>query len=763
MGGSQQDGSQGRKEAQGYGRAWHLYAAAGWEGVLPLERGKKGPPPVGFTGVDAAMPTERQMVAWEVAHPDGNLALRLPRDVVGIDVDDYAAKHGGATLEALEAVAGPLPPTWVSTAREGVSGIRFYRVEPREGWVSPGVDIDAISWGHRYAVVWPSVHPSGAPYLWRDHLGGGWREPPSPADLPMLPPAWVALMASDRPRDAKAEGADLRAFLDSLVRGEPCTRTRAARDALLAVVDEPEGSRHSSMNTRVLDLVRQGDLGHVGVELALGEALTAWVNAITADRSRTGQEATAEFSRSVDGAVAIVVGAPEGGVCMCEDGPLGPPRGPGPVVGAEEPSTPRPPKGRGDRFFNKAGLKAVTLAEATLELGPLAAGGDGRLWVYEAGVYTPDVGQVQARVAGLMGERYRRSHVENARDVVRTRVPFIDAGPVPEVMNFTNGLLDWRSGVLRPHDPLVLSTCQLAVPWRPGTLGGRVEAFLRQVVPADAVDLMWEVIGYLMYSGNPLHLAFLLLGAGRNGKGTFLRMVKALIGEANTSAVTLSELTGNRFAAATLYGRLANIAGDIDATYLESTARFKAVTGDDLIQAEHKYGQAFRFTPWASQVFSANAIPPSADVSTGYLDRWVVLPFPNYFGDAPALGLDAHLSAPGELEAAAVRAVAGLRALMERGKFDLPASLRVAKEEFAKAIDQVREWAGEHLRESEAAWTPRFQLHGNYEMWAETSGHKPLGAANFYRRLEALGHPQTQRKGVRGFRGIEPSHLRVVE
>ena len=78
-----------------------------------------------------------------------------------------------------------------------------------------------------------------------------------------------------------------------------------------------------------------------------------------------------------------------------------------------------------------------------------------------------------------------------------------------------------------------------------------------------------------------------------------LRLVTALLGLENCSAVTLHDLVSNRFRAAELYGRLANIAGDLDGGWLTSTAMFKMVTGGDTIGAERKFGQPFSFTPAA--------------------------------------------------------------------------------------------------------------------------------------------------------------------
>lgn len=122
-----------------------------------------------------------------------------------------------------------------------------------------------------------------------------------------------------------------------------------------------------------------------------------------------------------------------------------------------------------------------------------------------------------------------------------------------DVINFTNGLLSWRKGELRPHDPAVLSTWQLPVPYDPTTDCPRFREFLAQVLPPDMVEEVdgvapWqEDLGYLLLPGNPLHIAFLLRGSGRNGKGVWMAVVDALVGRDAVSTLSLEDMvSGDR-------------------------------------------------------------------------------------------------------------------------------------------------------------------------------------------------------------------------
>lgn len=407
-----------------------------------------------------------------------------------------------------------------------------------------------------------------------------------------------------------------------------------------------------------------------------------------------------------------------------------------------------------DQYFAKEdGLLAVTLAKDILGLGPLAAGIDNITWSYSGGVWSPDRYAVRARTAQLLGERYRPSHTKVAEDVVAGRIPTIACDPVSGVINFRNGLYDWTLGRLREHDPDVPTTVQLQVPYDPDATCPTFDRFLAEIVPADMITPVWELIGYLLYSGNPLHKAVMFVGKGRNGKGTLIRVILALLGQSNVTTVSLQDLVNTRFRSAQLFGKIANIAGDIDGSYLENTALFKAITGGDTIQAEHKNRDPFDFTPWAVPLFSANKIPAASDTTAGYLSRWFVVPFPHSFEGREDRTLDDKLADPSELAGVAAKAVRHLPQLLARGDFELGESAREAKADFTRKVDQVRTWYDECCAPDADRWNNRTHLYGAYKAWCARDGYRPVKAGEFYDRLEAIGMAPAIRRGSRGYSG----------
>lgn len=408
-------------------------------------------------------------------------------------------------------------------------------------------------------------------------------------------------------------------------------------------------------------------------------------------------------------------------------------------------------------FTDKGALVVPQLAEVIQDAGNIRSGVDGRLYRYDHGVYLPD-GDIfaRARVRELLGDRCQRKYFDEVLAWLRSFEPTITAKPSMSMLNVANGLLDWRSGQMYPHDPDVVSTVQTPVCWAPPSTCPGIERFLSEVLPADAVELIYEVAGYLLYPDNPLRRAVLLLGPGRNGKSVLLGILRALVGEANVSTVPLQALAENRFAAAELFGKLANISGDLDARAIRNTDLFKMATGNDPILAERKYSAAFSFVPFATFVFAANEAPISSDQTDAWFDRWLVVPFDYRIPDERVdPQLLTRLTTPGELSGLLGKAVPALRRLLARGRFSLPPSVERAGERYRDKLDTVRGFVGESCTVHPDAWVPRPVLYRQYRQWATDSGRLPVSVEKFNEHLrQAYPVSEKTRRGARGWAGL---------
>ena len=281
-------------EGQTFATGMVPYFRAGWAGVIPVPPEAKWPPPAGFTGAAGADPTPEQLIMWATTgYGNHSVALRMPEGVIGVDVDDYTksdtVKAGGATLATKIEQWGPLPATWVSTARgddrgPGTSGIRFFRVPAGRYATVLGADVEVIQRHHRYAVVSPSTHPgAGARYRWYrpDGTPAAEGEVPTPADLPELPLAWVdglrANATAAGPPAADPSSGDLLLSALLLDEREACAdMADAVEQSELKLAEADIGARHDAMTARARRVVALGAYGHPGAGSALARLREKW-------------------------------------------------------------------------------------------------------------------------------------------------------------------------------------------------------------------------------------------------------------------------------------------------------------------------------------------------------------------------------------------------------------------------------------------------------------------------------------------------------
>ncbi|MFA7265189.1 MAG: bifunctional DNA primase/polymerase [Candidatus Nanopelagicales bacterium] len=282
----------------------------GWA-PIPLPEQAKRMELRGWTGRDGATPTLDNIIDWVRTNAAGNIAIRLPRNVVGIDVDAYGNKVGAVTFLGLIADLGPLPATTKITSRDDdYSGIRLYRLPDgvdesqfRGGWAC----VDVIRFGHRYVVAPPSIHPdTGATYRAIDEASGVTRVGlPHVDELPELPDTWCqALQKEQRPTTATSSVPS------------PRTRSRDLCPAMSNALDRAlkdlagGGGRHDAATKHVLVLARLDEQGHSGGIDALEQFGADFRAAITPDRTGRGAEAQREWESMLTTAIQKIRNAP---------------------------------------------------------------------------------------------------------------------------------------------------------------------------------------------------------------------------------------------------------------------------------------------------------------------------------------------------------------------------------------------------------------------------------------------------------------------
>lgn len=181
-------------DAPRYGAA---YARLGWP-VFPLRPGEKRPAVA--SGFKAASTDSATVAAWWNADPARNVGIATGPWGFVLDIDPQAG--GDATLAALVAKYGPLPPTLEAVTRNGGRHLYFAALAGARcsaGSLGPGLDIRADG---GYVVAPPSVVPADPGvdafglYYWTN-----WEPLSGVAPVLAQAPAWLAalVLADSRP------------------------------------------------------------------------------------------------------------------------------------------------------------------------------------------------------------------------------------------------------------------------------------------------------------------------------------------------------------------------------------------------------------------------------------------------------------------------------------------------------------------------------------------------------------------------------------
>lgn len=193
---------------------------------------------------------------------------------------------------------------------------------------------------------------------------------------------------------------------------------------------------------------------------------------------------------------------------------------------------------------------------------------------------------------------------------------------------FKNGVLDLYTMKLEPMTPDNLESIKLNCNYNPHANSKEVDEFFNTATNGDKLieQLLYEAIGYSMLKTNELQKAFILVGSGRNGKSTFLDLVKYTLGKENTTTVSIKDLANN-FRASMLDGKLASLAGDISSQPITDSDLIKSITAGEDITIEQKYKQAQSKSLFSTLFFACNKLPRTPDTSDGFYRRWCIIPF----------------------------------------------------------------------------------------------------------------------------------------
>jgi putative DNA primase/helicase len=226
------------------------------------------------------------------------------------------------------------------------------------------------------------------------------------------------------------------------------------------------------------------------------------------------------------------------------------------------------------------------------------------------------------------------SFVSLASDVRGVRASVDQFDRDQDSLNVLNGTIDLRTGELRTHTRDEHHSKLAPVIYDPNATCERWERFLLEIFGGDKdlVRYMQRVIGYTLTGRTREEVFFLLWGDGRNGKGTMVETLQAMLGDyADTIApealMLKNESGGNTPELAKLKGIRFAPSSETEAKRKLAEALVKRITGGDSLSVCAKYENPFTYKPEFKLWLATNKKPTVSGTDLGIWSRIKMIPF----------------------------------------------------------------------------------------------------------------------------------------
>jgi P4 family phage/plasmid primase-like protien len=261
---------------------------------------------------------------------------------------------------------------------------------------------------------------------------------------------------------------------------------------------------------------------------------------------------------------------------------------------------------------------------------------------------------IEQLVQSELGEDCKTHTVNEVKDSIK-RQTYTNRETVGANLNkipLANCIYDFETGTTEPYTPKEIFLNKYTITWNNETFIGEnpIDKFLNEVTETqeDALFLK-EIIGYCFYRKMPFQNFFMLVGKGANGKSVFLNILRAMLGEENYATLSLQIISEGGFELSFLYGKSANIVGDLPKKAFQDVGHIKELTGGDTITAKQKFKNPMKFKSYAKLISACNEVPETPDMTDGFFRRAMLINFPYCFEGKENRNLTEELCTPENL------------------------------------------------------------------------------------------------------------------
>ena len=204
-----------------------------------------------------------------------------------------------------------------------------------------------------------------------------------------------------------------------------------------------------------------------------------------------------------------------------------------------------------------------------------------------------------------------------------------------------NGVIDLSTGKLLEYAPNLFLTKQCPVEYKGLEYhSDEFNKFMEQILPDEQTRrAVLRYLGYCLTGNVSEEKTLFILGNGRNGKGTLMKILLTLLGDYATS-FRIESLLQQKFKDgnsatpefAKLDGCRLAYANEIPQGEKLDVAKFKDLTGGDKFSARKLHSEPVLIEPTHKFILCGQHLPEIFDANDiGYLERLIVVKFPQQF------------------------------------------------------------------------------------------------------------------------------------
>jgi P4 family phage/plasmid primase-like protien len=356
---------------------------------------------------------------------------------------------------------------------------------------------------------------------------------------------------------------------------------------------------------------------------------------------------------------------------------------------------------------------------------------------------------INAKEEGIRPSSYLRASVlELGR--VRVSIPSEQWDNQPDLLPCKNGVVQLSTRTLHPHNPNLHFISGVDYDYDPFAQCPNFLKALQTTIP-DTINFIQDFAGYSLTIDTRHEMAIWLYGPPGCGKSTVLVGLQTLLGPL-AGVLGLGEIERNRFCLSNLPGKRLLTSSEQPVGRVTASHTLNALISGEQIELDRKYKEIEQITPHAKIIWAMNERPSTYSSDDGLFRRVKIIQFPNLDEKDrdPSLKEAIQGEGPGILN----WALAGLTRLKKRGKFDIPACVKEATQQYKAENDSASLFVSECCCIGREGKVKSSALYEAYAEWCQKNDYRKKTQTSIAEDWKRLKFENYEANGHKWWRGV---------